>query len=371
MARRTDLANLRASLHQPQAVVHAAAHSPESLPRALPMNESVLFHESTVNGLRAVLLENRFLRITVLPEAGARIWQITYKPFQADLLWNHPEMPPSCQPLRASYDDNWTGGWDELFPNDETGHIDGTAYPDHGELWSGAWTHSLRNAAGAAEAHFTFITPLSGFHAEKTLILRPASHVLEVRYRLTNTSARTLPFLWKLHPAFAVSPAHRIDFPTMRVVLEPAFLGTLEDAPLVFDWPFADRGESIVDLRQVPDTSSRAVHFFYGTELGAGWCGITNRANGLAAALLFDPAVFSSCWLFATHGGWKGHNVAVLEPATGYPFTMQSMIDSGRARTLAPAESLETTVLLSLRPGMRSIGGVQPDGTILAGSEAG
>ena len=38
-------------------------------------------------GLRAVVLENQFLRAVVLPEAGAKIWQITYKPHDADLLW--------------------------------------------------------------------------------------------------------------------------------------------------------------------------------------------------------------------------------------------------------------------------------------------
>jgi hypothetical protein len=112
------------------------------------------------------------------------------------------------------------------------------------------------------------------------------------------------------------------------------------------------------------------VHFFYGTEMAAGWCGITNRANRLAAALRFDPEVFSSCWLFATHGGWRDLNVAVLEPATGYPYKMQSMLDHGHARWLAPGESLETAVLFTVQAGLGSIGGVEEDGTIVAGDEA-
>lgn len=35
-------------------------------------------------GLRAVVLENRLLRVVVLPEVGARIWQITHKPTDTD-----------------------------------------------------------------------------------------------------------------------------------------------------------------------------------------------------------------------------------------------------------------------------------------------
>ncbi|MGB7548575.1 MAG: hypothetical protein WBM14_12555 [Terracidiphilus sp.] len=322
-----------------------------------------------LHGLRTILLENRLVRIVVLPEAGARIWQITYKPLAADLLWNNPGVAPARQPLHASYDDTWSGGWDELFPNDEAATLQGNALPDHGELWAGAWQAEPFQNEDEAGVHLRFTTPISHFLAEKTLRLRPEGATLEVRYRLTNQGAGVFPFLWKLHPAFAVSPSHRIDFPPMTVVREPEFPGTLGDAPPVFPWPHAPLGNTVLDLRQVPDVSSKAVHFFYGTELAAGWCGVTNRANRLAAALRFDPEVFSSCWLFATHGGWRDLNVAVLEPATGYPFQIQSLIDGGRARRLAPGQSLETTVLFSMQEGLASIGGVAQDGHILPGDE--
>jgi hypothetical protein len=194
--------------------------------------------------------------------------------------------------------------------------------------------------------------------------------MVEVDYKLSSQGTGLFPFLWKLHPAFTVSAEHRIDFPQMTVVREAEFAGTLDGAPATFAWPDAVMGDSSLDLRQVPDASSRAVHFFYGTELASGWCGVTNRANGLAAALRFDPEVFSSCWLFATHGGWRDLNVAVLEPATGYPYQMMQMISAGRSRSLAPGESMQTRVLFSVQEGLKSIGGVEADGRILAGDEA-
>ena len=46
----------------------------------------------TYRGLRTVVLENRLLRLVVLPEAGAKIWQISYKPYDTDLLWNNPRI---------------------------------------------------------------------------------------------------------------------------------------------------------------------------------------------------------------------------------------------------------------------------------------
>jgi hypothetical protein len=333
------------------------------------MSESMIQYGPDVHGLRSVVLENSLVRVVVLPEAGAKVWQIHYKPLNADLLWNHAEVVPARHALHASYDDTWSGGWDELFPNDEAGDVRGYSLPDHGELWTGAWDASLCEGEDEAEVKLSYGTPISHFLAEKTLTLRGQSAVFEVNYKLTNQGAEAFPFLWKLHPAFAVSAQHRIDFPAMMVMREPAFEGSLEGAPLTFAWPDAAIGDAVVDLRQVPDERSGAVHFFYGTELASGWCGITNRANGLAATLRFDPEVFSSCWLFATHGGWKDLNVAVLEPATGYPFNMKAMIDAGQARWLSAGESLETTVLFSMQEGMRSIGGVDEDGRILAGDE--
>lgn len=319
--------------------------------------------------LQPLLLENDVLRLVLLPEAGGKIWQITYKPLHADLLWNKPGAEPERQLPDACYDDVWCGGWDELFPNDEPAQWDGVDLPDHGELWTGAWEAETFENDSPLGVALRFETPRTRFLAEKTILLMPGAAAFEVRYKLTNRSARALPFLWKLHPAFVVSSRHRIDFPPMRVVREKAFEGTLSGAPAEFFWPFASSATEALDLRKVPDAASGALHFFYGTELMDGWCGITDRSNQLAAALRFDPEVFSSCWLFASHGGWNDLNVAVLEPATGYPFNHRAMIESGRAHTLAPGESLETTVIFAAQEGLTSIGGVTKDGRILPGDE--
>lgn len=336
----------------------------------IPVNDLTLSTGSILHGLRAIMIENRFLRVMVLPEAGAKIWQITYKPLDSPLLWQNPAIPPARHNMGACYDDVWSGGWDELFPNDEAGDLPGNSLPDHGELWTGNWHAEPFQDQDAVGVHLCFTAPVSRFLIERTIFLRPESTVLESQYRFTNQSGIAFPFFWKLHPACAVSASHRIDFPPMTVVREPQFPGTLDDAPLRFPWPHTRSGHDAQgsvhsDLRQVPDISSRAVHFFYGTEMAAGWCAVTNRANGLASALRFDPEIFTSCWLFATHGGWRDLNVAVLEPATGYPFQMQPLIEAGRARWLAPGDVLETSVLFTAQEGLQSVGGVDETGRIL------
>jgi Aldose 1-epimerase len=334
------------------------------------MDELTLSTGLTVYGLRAIGLENRFLRVVILPGAGAKIWQIFYKPLGVSLLWNNSRVLPAEHVSHTCYDDVWSGGWDELFPNDEPGNLLGKLFPDHGELWTGSWHAEPFQQTDSVGIYLRFATPISSFLVERTLLLRPESTTLEIQYRFTNQGADRFPFLWKLHPAFAVTDNHRVDFPAMTVVREPEFPGTLGAAPLSFPWPHALLDDTSIDLRQVPNVSSRALHFLYGTKLASGWCGITDRSRKLATALRFDPTVFSSCWMFASHGGWQELNVAVLEPATGYPFQIQPMIDSGRARWLAPGESLETTVLFSVQEGLTSVGGIEENGHILTGDEA-
>ena len=100
------------------------------------MNKPSLDVRWHLGPLRALILENRRLRAVVLPEYGGRIWSIRYKPLDRELLWKSPRIPAHRPAFGAVYDDVWSGGWDEVFPNDAPGVIHGERYPDHGEVWA-------------------------------------------------------------------------------------------------------------------------------------------------------------------------------------------------------------------------------------------
>lgn len=319
----------------------------------------------TYHGLRAVLLENRQLRVVILPQLGAKIWQITYKPLDADLLWTNPRVPPARIAINARYDDVWSGGWDELFPNDEATLIDGEMYPDHGEVWTGQWHAEPFSSGDEVGVHLRFVTPISAIAVEKTIRLRRDASRIQFDHVLMNLGNAPFAFLWKLHPALAVTPEHRLDFPAMKVIMEPAFPGTLAGATASFDWPYARVGGHSVDLRQVPAVAERQLYFFYGTEMQAGWCALTNTRNRLACALVFDQKIFPSCWLFASYGGWRNLNVAVLEPCTGYPLNFEAMRAAGRHRLIAPGESLGTTVQFVVQEGLQAVAQINPQGALV------
>jgi hypothetical protein len=316
------------------------------------------------HGLSAVVLENRALRIVILPEAGGKIWQITYKPLDANLLWNNPRIHPAKLALSARYDDVWSGGWDELFPNDEVAVIEGESYPDHGELWTGLWKAQPFTEADVAGVHLTYETPISSILVEKTIRIRQDQSRIEFHHRFTNRGRFAFPFLWKLHPAMAVSPKHRIDFPPMQVMIEPAFPGTLAGATGTAEWPFLQTQSGKVDLRRIPCEQERQLYFFYGTQMKENWCALTNCETKLSCGLQFDSKVLPCCWLFATYGGWRNYNVAVLEPCTGYPLNFEAMHAAGRTRTLAPDETLETDVRFLVQEGLKSVGTIDASGVM-------
>ena len=148
----------------------------------------------------------------------------------------------------------------------------------------------------------------------------------------------------------------------MKVVLEPAFPGTLAGVPDISDWPMIKTPAGDVDLRRITPEDARQLYFFYGTQMKGNWCALTNSASGLACALQFDSEVFPCCWLFATYGGWRSYNVAVIEPCTGYPLNFEAMKTAGRHRSLAPGETLQTDVRFLVQDGLRSVGSIDASG---------
>lgn len=317
-----------------------------------------------LDGLRAVILENQFLRVVVLPEVGARIYQLTYKPHDEALIWNHPRIRPTKVPFGARYDDAWCGGWDKTFPNSDPGAINGEMYPDHGEVCFAEWDFEARRNRETAFARFCCRTRISDVWFEKTLALRAGEAKVRITYFLRNESGTVLPILWNLHAAMVVSEYHRVEFPSMKVRREPCYPGTLGAAPLEFDWPEVDTPSGPMDLGSVPPVSERGLLFFYGLDLTEGWCGVTNTRSGLACGFAFDRSVFRSCWLFASYGAWRNLNVAVLEPSTGHPCKIEDAIHGGTCAHLEPGQELRTSIVFSVTKRISRIRSISSEGEI-------
>lgn len=320
----------------------------------------------TWRGFRAVVLENRHVRAMFLPELGGKLWSLIDKSADSEVLWHNPRMEPRLAPYGAAYDDWFCGGWDELFPNDAPTALTGDPYPDHGEWWSMPfeWSTESSDALGALVLRRRGV--VTDTLVEKRIELPADATCLHIHYRLVNHSYQPLDYLWKLHPALAITPQHRIDMPARRVVVDEGFRGRLGATVDAFQWPFAHGDHGRVDMRQVPPVTARACDFYYALDLPQGWCALTDTTQRRGFGLAFDPDVFRSVWVFGAYGGWRNLYVAILEPCTGYPYLLDTAVAQGTASRLEPGAELRTSLTAVLYQGMTGVAGITLGGAVQA-----
>lgn len=316
--------------------------------------------------IRTIILENDLLRVVIMPDLGAKLWQITYKPRGKDLLWQNPRLSPRKLPFHATYDDQFFGGWDELYPNDERELINGETYPDHGEIWTLPWNYSVENAnTKEATIHLWVETPISCSRVDKWITLREGEAKLRFRHEIVNSGTQPLPYLWKLHAAVAVDEHSRIDLPAEHVYVEHFGQTRIGKNGVTYTWPFAEDDQGNVhDMRKVMSADSGIAEFQYATDMKAGWCAVTNQQDRVGIGLAYDAEVLPSCWLFATYGGWRNLNTVVLEPCTGYPVSVNQGLEQGTHRILQSGESIRCEVIATVFEGLDSVESIDADGNV-------
>ncbi len=319
----------------------------------------------TYRSFRTVVIENRRLRAMVLPELGGKIWSLVDKTADREVLWHNPRLPPRPAHYGASYDDWFCGGWDELFPNDAPATIGGDPYPDHGEWWSMPFEWRIDEAGGVAALHMERAGVVTPTRVQKTISLSADEPLLRFGTTIVNDGPQPLDYLWKLHPALAISPASRIDLPARRVLIDEGFRDRLGPQAESFIWPHAIGRDGVsFDMRQIPPPDAATCDFFYATELDAGWCALTDAAALAGFGLAFDPQVFSSVWVFGAYGGWRGLYTAILEPSTGYPYRLEDAIARGTASRIAAGGRLSTEVTAVLYHGVDAVTHIGADGSV-------
>lgn len=288
--------------------------------------------EWSLAGQPAVVLENRYVRAVVLPGLGGKIISLVDKIADVELLWRNERVPVRPVPFGSGYDDQFLGGWDELFPNDEPETLAGEPMPDHGELWALPWTVSELGADDQqAWLELTLRPPISATSVSKRLLLGDGPDLL-VDYRITNEGRRDLPYLWKSHVAVRLHRDTEVSMAAKGVLVHEFGAPRARPVGGSFEWPILLVDGVEHDFRRLPDPGDHGVsEFVIATSLARGECGVRHAEARTGLTLTWDAADLPSCWTFASYGGgWRGLDVLILEPCTGYPL---SVIDGAAAGT--------------------------------------
>ncbi|MBI5631782.1 MAG: hypothetical protein HY921_12965 [Elusimicrobia bacterium] len=309
---------------------------------------TTLLSRDVQNGQEVWRFNNGRLRAEILPGLGGKIWTLEDAERGIQWIWHNENLSPAPPQKGGTYDDNWAGGWEDLFPNDAPGAFDGRELPDHGEWWSKAWTAEIaEDSSRQAQIRLRLKTNSVAASCEKTITLKAGVKELTVLYRVQNLEKKPLRFMLKQHLAAAVRPGDRIELPggSMRPV-DLAFSSRLGEAG-PFAWPLGlDKNGRGVDISLLPPAGWDR-EFVYVCDLPEGWAGI-RRPDGAGLRMSFDPKAFPHCWLFMDFGGWRGHYTAVLEPCTNWPKDLSQAAAAGRCACLPPGGTFETAVEVSL-----------------------
>jgi hypothetical protein len=320
-------------------------------------------------GYRVLSLENAFLRVDILPELGGKIYNFIYKPFDRNFLWHNPHIELRKVPFGANYNDNYAGGWDELFPNDAAVVFQDESLPDHGELWCQAWSYAvLKETSEEVSIALSRYGSVTQTFMEKTITLRRDEPMLRFHHTLSNLSRRELLFLWKLHPSLAIGPNYRIDVPVKKVMvadLGASFPNRFNENVQEYIWPMAtDSKQKQHDMRTVLPPDANVAEMHLGVELTDGWCALTDTKCKVGFGLHFPREVFTTVWVLMLYGGWRGLYHVILEPCNSFPRDLGEAVRIGRVGRLGGGQTLTANVVAVAYSGKESVSKIGADGEV-------
>ncbi len=343
--------------------------------------------DTTYHDMRALVIENEQIRVTVLLDKGTDIVEYLHKPTDTDFMWKSPigwksnkNFLTTTQNNISNFMDFFGGGWQECFPSG--GPITSYAGGEiglHGEVCLVPWECVItKDTPEEVEAVCTVKTYRTPFQVKKTFRLKKGSAVLEIHEAITNLSEEDLPYMWGHHPAIgeAIIDEHcRVDVPvedvfTQAVVQDPKMSQFLPEVS--GKWPMLEnRDGKMIDNSIVPPKSAKTHDVVFMKGLKEGWFAVTNTERKLGFGMVWDVEQFPYIWFWQVYGGgagypWYGrtYNLA-LEPWSSYPNGgLDEAIKNGTAKTIRGNETIETTLRVVIYEDKEKVDRIAPDGTV-------
>lgn len=266
---------------------------------------------SHVEGFELFRLENHEISVEVIPALGGKIAQITDRRSGREWLWQPEPVNLRTNEPGDDFASSTLVGCDECLPTVAACRLGERQLPDHGELWAVPWMLDEAAAVRGALA-LTARAPRSPFEITREIRLDGPSITLD--YRLTNAGGRREPYLWALHPLFAIRTGDRIVLPpeiaTLRIESVLGATELEERSQLPWPQPTAAMRLDWLEL----GAGAAAVKLF--ATMPRGEARIVNDRTGEWLAMRFDAADLPYLGVWISRGGWKGHHHFALEPTT-------------------------------------------------------
>ena len=181
---------------------------------------------------RAVVLENEFLKITLLPDLGGRIYSVVFKPTGSNELYQNPVIKPS--PWGPAEQGGWlaAGGIEWDLP-----------VAEHGYAWGDSWGY-ITNRIDPSTASVTVFMPFEDhLRAEVDVTLRSGEAAFTLQPRVVNPTDKAIDYQFWINallapgPANTVGPGLRFLFPTDQMTVHSRGDESLPEEQSAMSWP--------------------------------------------------------------------------------------------------------------------------------------
>ncbi|MBD3917250.1 hypothetical protein H8B09_00670 [Paenibacillus sp. PR3] len=297
---------------------------------------------STYQGWSSVVLESELVRVELIPQLGAKIVSLSYKPTGKEWLLDAGERELKLKQADGlSFGQLDMSGWDECFPTIDACSIEledavVVSLPDHGEVWSLSWEASL----GADSVCCSVNGAALPYELSRTISFADEG-IVRMDYRVVNLGEQSMPFLWVPHPQFAVEEPTQLELPT-----------STEDALCVFGELHHQTGERYRwdELSLISAAVSGDGHKYYApSKREEGWCRLLALGSGNWLRLEVDPQQVPYFGVWIDEGMFNDRNVITPEPSIGYYDSLARAVENGSAPFIAPGDAYEWS--MKLQPG--------------------
>jgi galactose mutarotase-like enzyme len=242
----------------------------------------------------------------------------------------------------ARFTDTDHFGWDEMFPSVDvctypTEPFAGLAVVDHGELWSLSWETLEESATTIAQR---VRSDRFSYTFERTLVLDGPALRANYAVVVDETAPAALPFLWALHPQFAMNEGSRVALSGDRLhVLDTS------DAHAVHSVEWL--GDLVID-RDVEVGGDLMIYVTPGETVSE--ARIVD-INGSTMRLTWDHSFAPYLGVWMDRGRFTSGRVVAIEPTNGFFDDLARAHRSGTVGTFAPGKCVTWWVEFTIEQG--------------------
>ena len=322
-----------------------------------------------ISELQAIFIENKFLSTAVVPDKGADIIKLIYKPLDIDFMWKSPlgfinpkKIIQTSSSSFGNFMDYYEGGWQDIFPNGgPAGSYGGAEFGLHGEVSLLPWNYKIiEESYEKSSVKFWVKTIRYPFKLEKIITIYHDKPLLRLDYKLINESPVRLPYLFGEHiaigePFLDNSCVINLEADAIRL-WENEYANDKNLKPGSYHkWPFITTlsGDK-VDVSRVPAPDSNTKKMLFIEKLFSPGYSIFNQNLGLSFNVRWDTKALPYIWYWLESGGTKSYpwfgrtyNIALEPFNTAYP-GINKTIEKKRAYYLEQNQKLEFYLEVSI-----------------------